>query len=142
MLCTACSPVFGLLYPSSHAQHVAQCLVSFTPPMLDFPLFPLPLIHLSFLVDSVDKRGRKVNVTSSEDLRKYYDLDGELSTTQPIPPGGGGDVILPPSSLFGGVLLNQMAVRFLNQMAVRFLNQMAVRFLKRSRKEAGVMSLS
>lgn len=30
--------------------------------------------------DSVDKRGRHVNMTSSEDLRKYYDLDGEPAT--------------------------------------------------------------
>jgi len=27
-------------------------------------------------VDKVDRRGRKVNQTSSEDLRKYYELDG------------------------------------------------------------------
>lgn len=37
--------------------------------------------HLSRLMvvlsDAVDRRGRKVKQSSSEDLRKYYDLDGE-----------------------------------------------------------------
>ena len=29
------------------------------------------------LLDAVDRRGRKVKQSSSEDLRKYYDLDGK-----------------------------------------------------------------
>ena len=35
------------------------------------------LIAYLFLLDAVDRRGRKVKQSSSEDLRKYYDIDGK-----------------------------------------------------------------
>ena len=30
-----------------------------------------------FIIDTVDKRGRKVKQSSTDDLRKYYDLNGK-----------------------------------------------------------------
>ena len=36
------------------------------------------VLYVWFLrLDAVDRRGRKVKQSSSEDLRKYYDLDGK-----------------------------------------------------------------
>ena len=34
-----------------------------------------------FCLDAVDRRGRKVKQSSSEDLRKFYDLDGKGDLT-------------------------------------------------------------
>ena len=34
-----------------------------------------------FRLDAVDRRGRKVKQSSSEDLRKFYDLDGKGDLT-------------------------------------------------------------
>ena len=37
------------------------------------------VLYVWFLLsDAVDRRGRKVKQSSSEDLRKYYDLDGNI----------------------------------------------------------------
>ena len=41
--------------------------------------------------DAVDKRGRRSNKTSNEDLRKYYELDGKEEIG--IPPSHGSDDI-------------------------------------------------
>lgn len=34
--------------------------------------------NIFFRLDAVDRRGRKVKQSSSEDLRKFYDLDGKI----------------------------------------------------------------
>ena len=42
------------------------------------------LIAYLFLLDAVDRRGRKVKQSSSEDLRKYYDIDGKEESVTPL----------------------------------------------------------
>lgn len=42
--------------------------------------YVMPLCNASmtyFIIDTVDKRGRKVKQSSTDDLRKYYDLNGK-----------------------------------------------------------------